>query len=525
MTAKSLNNNNKFFLTATLLLYALASIPLLIFFRQQLNPDGISYISIAHKYACGDFSNAINGLWSPMYSWLLAPFLAFGADAQLSAELLNLLFGLLTIIATYGLARRLDLGKLSTNLVVLCTAAVALSFATRIITPDLLSVLFTLAYLNVIFGKNYSAGIKHGAMCGILGTLAYLAKSYMFTFFIGHFILMNILHWFLCEDNGRKKMVVINMLCGFIVFAALSSPWIMLLSNKYDKLTITNAGAFNMSRVSPGFNDRLQYREGFMPPANDTATSFMEDPTGVGMPRWSPLESTEAFKYYITHNFENNARELIRFLKSFSPLSFAILIMTAMLVMHPLRTLMDQQRIALFLLLTFLVFPAGYILVVVFERYVWLMCFLLILMGGYIVDRSAKSGLLSKSALVLLSLAFVGPFVYMQTKALRHYDIEFDRSAHQAGSLLQDEITERSKIASDRQFRKSLFISYHLNSGYYGIGRPTASSDEILAELEKHEIEYYLVWRESEENAGILANFEEITVPGLEKPKVYRIKR
>lgn len=520
-----MNNNNKLFLLTTLSLYILASIPLLIFFRHQLNPDGLSYISIAHKYACGDFTNAINGLWSPMYSWLLAPFLALEADAQMSAELLNLVFGLLTIIAVFGLARRLDLGKLSTSLVLICTAAVALSFAIQIITPDLLSVLIVLVYLNVIFGKNYSAGIKHGVMCGILGAMAYFAKSYMFTFFIGHFFLMNILRWYLCRDNDKKKMTTINMLCGFVVFMVISSPWIMLLSNKYEKFTITNAGAFNMSRVSPGFNERLQYREGFMPPANDSATSFMEDPTGAGMPKWSPLESTEAFKYFLTHNLESNARELMRFLKSFSPLAFAILIITALLVMHPLRTLNDQQRIALLLLLTFLVFPTGYLLVVVFERYVWLMCFLLILMGGFITDRLAKNGTLSKPALVLMCLAFVGPFVYMQTKALRHYNIAFDNSAYKAGSLLQNEISERSTIASDKHFRKSLFISYHLDSRYYGIPKPSATSDEILAELEKHEIDYYFAWNQLEMDAGAYSGLEKIIVPGLKQPEVYRIKK
>ena len=518
--------DSKRFLIATLSLYILASIPLLIFFRHQLNPDGISYISIAHKYASGDFGNAINGLWSPMYSWLLAPFLALGANAQLSAELLNLLFGLLTIIAVFGLARRLDLGKLSTNLVLISTAAVALSFAIRIITPDLLSVLIVLVYLNVIFSEKYSAGIKHGVICGILGTMAYLAKSYMFTFFIGHFFLMNILHWYLCQDNNKKKKkIAINMLCGYIVFIALCSPWIMLLSDKYEKFTTTNAGAFNMSRTSPGFKGRLQTREGFIPPANDTATSFMEDPAGLNMPKWSPIESTEAFKYYLTHNFEENVRELARFLKKFSHLSLAILIATVLLVMHPLRTLNDQQKIALFILLTFLVFPTGYILVIVLERYVWLMCFLLILMGGFITDRLAKSESLSKPAIILLSLAIAIPFVYMQTKALRHYDIAFDNSAHQAASLLQNDISKHSKIASDTEFRKSLFMSYHLAGGYYGFPKPNATCDEILAELKKHDIDYYLVWQESDINSEVLADFEEMSPPELKKPKVYRIKK
>ncbi|MHC4720172.1 MAG: hypothetical protein ACYSYT_06835, partial [Planctomycetota bacterium] len=50
-------------------------------YRYQINPDGISYISVAQKYLAGDFAGAINGYWGPLYSWLLMPFLYFGIEA------------------------------------------------------------------------------------------------------------------------------------------------------------------------------------------------------------------------------------------------------------------------------------------------------------------------------------------------------------------------------------------------------------------------------------------------------------
>jgi len=58
--------------------YLILGAILLNFYQYQINPDGISYISIAQKYLRGDYGNAVNGYWSPLFSWLLMPFLLLG---------------------------------------------------------------------------------------------------------------------------------------------------------------------------------------------------------------------------------------------------------------------------------------------------------------------------------------------------------------------------------------------------------------------------------------------------------------
>jgi hypothetical protein len=35
--------------------------------RYQINPDGVGYISVAQKYAAGQFFDAVNEYWSPLY--------------------------------------------------------------------------------------------------------------------------------------------------------------------------------------------------------------------------------------------------------------------------------------------------------------------------------------------------------------------------------------------------------------------------------------------------------------------------
>src|SRR5688500_8383328 len=39
--------------------------------RYPIDADGVSYLDIADAYMRGDWRNAINAYWSPLYSWIL----------------------------------------------------------------------------------------------------------------------------------------------------------------------------------------------------------------------------------------------------------------------------------------------------------------------------------------------------------------------------------------------------------------------------------------------------------------------
>lgn len=44
--------------------------------RFDMDADGLSYLDMAEAYARGDWANALNSVWSPLYSWMLVPVLA-----------------------------------------------------------------------------------------------------------------------------------------------------------------------------------------------------------------------------------------------------------------------------------------------------------------------------------------------------------------------------------------------------------------------------------------------------------------
>ena len=64
-----------FVLLFFILIYLIIGLLLIHNYLYILNTDGISYIHIAQHYISGRFFQAINGYWSPMYSWLLIQFL------------------------------------------------------------------------------------------------------------------------------------------------------------------------------------------------------------------------------------------------------------------------------------------------------------------------------------------------------------------------------------------------------------------------------------------------------------------
>jgi hypothetical protein len=81
------------FVILAMLIYLIIGVCLLKYYRYRINPDGVSYISVAQKYAAGNFKQAVNGYWSPLFCWLLVPLLAIRIEPLLATKILNLLVG------------------------------------------------------------------------------------------------------------------------------------------------------------------------------------------------------------------------------------------------------------------------------------------------------------------------------------------------------------------------------------------------------------------------------------------------
>ena len=73
----SFYKDKRVILFIVILFYLSLSFILLGHYLHVFNDDSISYLTIANEYEDGNFSAAINGYWSPLFSWLMVPFLYF----------------------------------------------------------------------------------------------------------------------------------------------------------------------------------------------------------------------------------------------------------------------------------------------------------------------------------------------------------------------------------------------------------------------------------------------------------------
>lgn len=165
----------------------------------KISGDELAYIDIAHAYAVGNWESGINGYWSPLYSWLITPFLLFGSNpvnAVYISKIISLIVGIFTIISVRRLSRSFKMSKKIERSLLFSLIPSFLLFSYLYTTPDMLLVGVIILYLSVIFDPKYPDNYINGILCGLIGATAYLTKSFAFPFFLVHFLLFNLILFF-----------------------------------------------------------------------------------------------------------------------------------------------------------------------------------------------------------------------------------------------------------------------------------------------------------------------------------------
>ncbi len=484
-------------------IYLLVGSFLLPLYSHQINPDGISYITIARQYLQGNYADAVSGHWGPLFSWLLIPFIGCGINSLFAVKLLNLIIGTFTVTGLYILSFRFRMTQALRICILITAIPVLVYFAFYLITPDLLLSCLLLLYFNYIFHENYSNHVRYGVYCGILGGLAYLAKSYALPFFICHFLAMNILQYLYSSDTKRKHTIVLNALIGFALFSAISASWINLLSIKYGEFTTTTQTAHNFLLVQPDPPPTF----GLVAPPYENATSVWVEPySRIAKDRWSPFQSTDDFIHWMNY-FKGNIYPTLLIFITFSPVIFFLCISYVLWSIARPKKLLHEKEI-IYSFITGVPYTAGYCLVLVDERYLWVLCLLLMILGGYIVSNLFNHSVITKKIrLFCLAVFFVSFSVHPVQKLIT--------SAHSGKCIwktsrkLQEHIPQHSKLASNSHFFSTMYMAYHLDVQYYGTTENLAI-EEQKQELKKYAISYFLLW--DPKNAQNLShdNFQKI---------------
>ncbi|MBU2025432.1 hypothetical protein KJ912_01710 [Patescibacteria group bacterium] len=497
------------------------------FFRFYLNPDGVSYISIAQKYLAGHFEQAVNGHWSPLLSWLMIPFIFSGTDSLVASKLVILLSGGAAVIGVYLLAQRLALKKTIKFLFPVILAPFILKFAYHAITPDILTVAILLFYLALISGDSYlKKRSKTPVIIGALGALAFLAKAYNFYFFLAHFILVNIIYIFPVRNNPSKKRIILrNLTRGLLVFLAISGVWIAVISFKYNRPLISTAIRYNLAILKPGSNSLEQHPfnySGFTAPKDQYSISSWDDPSYYELAAWNFFESKENF----VHELKLIKRNLLYFpvivLIEFAAVFFLTLFFIAR--SYKKEPLKHQAEIPVFT--AAYLYPAGYLLLLIYERYVWLSIVLIIMLAGFCLTKlmSAKFSSSAARAVILsgfTALILASPVKYFRDPAHKY---EYRDIYGLASALKQFKI--QGRLASNKDTgQNSLFLAYYLDSQYFGPSNENMEDNPGLLheKLKEFNIDYYLVWGKTE--FEFLKTCPEVTAQSLEGFKAYDLRK
>lgn len=518
-------------LVIVLIIYIILGLCLIKYYRYQINPDGISYISIAKKYLSGDFSNAVNGYWGPLISWLLMPFLHFGMEPLLAAKVLNLIIGVVTIVALWVLSHRFSMSEPIRKVILFSAVPLVLSFAFSDITPDLLLACILLFYFNILFSADYAERINRGMLCGALGGIAYLAKSFAFPFFVFHFFVMNVIYYLRSESGFAKKKVLYNFLAGATVFAVVSGVWIGLLSNKYGEFTFSRAATVNYRNATdPSVKDISAFKGGFREPPDPIAVCSTDEPdfpeaqlnklpdsvrdnrTNLGIRIKSQLKRAAAC-----------TKKTANILMAFSTLSFAIGIAYVLFWLQRFSIKAIQPEV-LCSSVTFAIYAGGYSLIHVTPRYLWVICLLLLLMGGYVLFRLFQNKFFTRAKRIVVLTVFFLSFAIPASQVLRDYAYR-GKWVYDMSQVLKSYIAPDRKVASNTNWAVSLFLSYHLRVRYYGVQEENISKMELKQQLEKYAIDYYLVWRDVASDFSFLSDYREITGGRIPWLRIYGLKK
>jgi 4-amino-4-deoxy-L-arabinose transferase-like glycosyltransferase len=504
--------------------------------------DEVAYLAAAERYAHGDFANAPNSLWGPGISWLVAIPIALGLNSVWSARLVTHLLGIATLFAAGRLATTLRLSPLNRAAYLLILVPYMVYFSTLGLCsePALIAIL-TLEF-SILFDGDLPARRHAGLLCGLLGGLAYYTKGFGLPFFLAQFTVCCALFWLAQSSAASRRQIVRQFVGGMSVFAVLVAAWVAVLYKKYGEVTPGITGKYNYQIVGPGKVDRPTTQMGFAGPPPGTTVSIWEDPAYLYrepgavkccLTDWSPFQSSAAFKHQLGL-IKLNVGRTVKSLLRFSVLSPVVLAAALLFLLAPLlpatprllfggdgepgpietgpepgragvtawlarigRALLSPMRLQLTqILLTICIFVVPYMSVFSDERLLWPIVPLLVALATILSTQAMDLVPAGRRIFVLGGLGLVAlSFIALPLKKLAA-DTTFRRVAADAAGQLTGAGLNSVNFASSGDYGSSMVLGYYLKSRYFGQPAPGQTGADILADLQRNKVGYYLVWDE-----------------------------
>ena len=236
--------------------------------RFAMSPDGIGYLDVARAYVRHDWTTAINGWWSPAYSWILAVFLSgFSPTSRTEYPLLHLVNFLCFAFASWSFHRfwqslLISIEESNAELAGLPALAPLVFdlfgyslffflFLPLIFlpTPDILASAFVFLIGERLLRceSRGSFSLRDGATLGFLFALAYLAKAIFLYFSIAVLVMA------IFDRRTRRPRV---LLLSALVLVSMIAPWAVALHHTFGEWTLGFTGRLNYAWFVDGTETR-----------------------------------------------------------------------------------------------------------------------------------------------------------------------------------------------------------------------------------------------------------------------------
>ena len=509
-------------LTWILLAYTALGLGLLAAYQFQINPDGIAYLDIAEKYVRGDIWGAINAYWSPLISWLTAGLRLLGLPPQVAIKLVLLMSGGVALGGVWCL-----LGDCPMWMRAIATGgAIPLTvyYALHVITPDLLVATVLVWYAAwLVEGR---LDVRASVWGGFLVALGYFAKAFALPFCLVH-----LCGWRLLEERQvgwRQRLWSLVVSLG--VAGCVSAIWMVALKAKYGVWMSGSAGRITYAWAGPRMNcvhPFINPREmRFFAPMEAGDTSFWTDPTSLPIQPWSPFESFEYAHYQVFMTIFRLRVTAFAYSREYSWLTLPIVLgmMVGVWFVSALR-----RRFGV-LLSGILLYVAGHAAVYVEARHLLPLAYWVLVAGAWLVWLTGFQFKVPRKLHFVLLLFVIGTFTWHPARALARDALRKDgafesyREVHRQAQAMRAQLGVQGRIASNREWHQSLYLTWFLRGQYYGVAPAQADPEEVARMLTDYKVNYYFAWSDGSGAFPEVRWGEEIT--GGQDPllRIYRAR-
>ncbi|MFN9710381.1 MAG: hypothetical protein ACK55K_03105 [Bacteroidota bacterium] len=458
------------------------------FYKYVLDPDGASYASIAEQYANGYFTEAINSVWSPLHEWLIIPFIKMGIYTPYAFKFSNLLIGTGVLITIHLYLLKSNLDKAINKYLLLCLPVILCYFIWFELAADILFCLIVLIYLKLTQDVSFYNDYKKNILVGCIGGFGYLAKGVGLPFFLIHYTLI---HFWNNWSFNRFKYY----LSGLFFFILISAPWIIILHSKYNIWLYSSAGALNMSwLLTPSATNELFC----MPPPNQYAFSYWEDPWFVQDIFHSPFDNLNQFVKSIRHVLYN-VQEYVKVFIQISFLSISIVFISLVNLIH------NPSKKNFYIFISIFLLPTGYILFHYEYRYLWPISLFIMITGIHYLKHLFIIFPLIKRQRILIWLIYFSSFLIEPINQLK--DLAYkNRDLYDLATLLQKNNIEDS-FTSNKKNNECAVVAYINRIKYFAPNQNTVNIHALLSIAKKQNIKYCLFfYKNDQEKTCILSS-------------------